>query len=179
MMLRPSPSVLVLTLVIALITAGAGCHRIMGNAATPLQIMEDFTLRQSERGVLIWDLQARTAILHEETGYADLSEPRMQFYRVGQVASKLSALNGRVLMDTHDVWLSSSVVVDAVEERAVLHTSSLSYSSKSNLFTTDAEVRIHRPEGDLQGQGMVAKPDLSELHIFHQRSLVQEKADGL
>jgi len=179
MILRPSRSVLVLPLILAFIAAGAGCHRITGNAATPLQIMEDFTLRQSERGVLIWDLQARAAVLHEETGAADLSEPRMQFYRGSQVASKLSALNGRVLMDTHDVLLSSSVVVDAVEERAVLHTSSLAYSSKSNLFTTDAEVRIHRPEGDLQGRGMVAKPDLSELHIFHQRSLVQEKADGL
>jgi len=161
-----------------LVLGAAGCRRVTGAPAAPLQVMRDFTLRQSVRGVLAWDLQASTAVLHEEAGDAVLAEPRMQFYRDGRVASKLRALSGRVLVDTHDVFLSSSVVVDAIEERAVLHTEALTYSSKRNLFTTDADVQIQRPEGDLQGRGMVAKPDLSELHIFNQKSLVKDGEEG-
>ena len=137
--------------------------------------MEDLALRHTVRGILLWELEARTAILHDEAGEAQLAEPRMRFYRNGRLASRLSAHNGRVLVQTHDVFLSNSVVLDTVEERTVLRTETLNYSSKRDLMTTDADVHVQRPEGRLLGRGLEAKPDLSEIHVFNQRSDVKAR----
>jgi LPS export ABC transporter protein LptC len=119
-------------------------------------------------------LKARAAVLQEDSGQAQLSLPRMEFYSKRRVVSRVNALSGLVRLDTHDVRLSSSVVLEALEEHAVMRTEELDYSAKRNLFTTEAEVLIERPEGRLRGKGLQAKPDLSEIRIFNQRSVVKE-----
>jgi len=163
----------VFPLALLAVLVAAGCRRAAVGESAPLQTLEDLTLRQTLRGAPVWELQARSAVLHEDDAQALLAEPRMQFYRDGRVASRVSSVTGRVRVDTHDVFLSSSVVLEVPEERSVLSTDSLDYSSRRNLFTTDAEVVVRRPEGRLKGRGLEAKPDLSEIRIFHQRSLVE------
>jgi len=37
-------------------------------------------------------------------------------------------------------------------------------------------VSVQRPEGRLQGRGLEAKPDLSEIRIFNQHALVKESS---
>ena len=158
---------------LALLGAG-GCRQSRPTVSEPVQTMEDFVLDQRVRGVHVWELSARTAVLHEEAGDALLTAPRMRFFRDGRVVSRVSSLTGKVLVATHDVFLSSSVVLDAVEDRSVLETDSLTYSAKRDRFLTDAEVRVRRPEGRLRGRGLEAKPDLSEIRIFNQRAEVKE-----
>jgi LPS export ABC transporter protein LptC len=162
-----------LFVVLALAAAQTGCRRKAQPEPTPRQEMEGFTLRQTQAGALAWELEARIAVLREDVGDALLSEPIMRFYRKGAVASRVSARSGRVRVDTHDVFLSSSVVLDAIEEHAVLDTDFLTYSSKRNLFTTDSLVQVSRPGGRLQGRGLEAKPDLSEIRIFNQQAVVE------
>jgi len=161
-----------------MLSAGlAACRRGGVGSSAARQNLEDFTLRQSQHGVALWELQARYAVLREDAGEAQLFEPRMQFFRDGAVASRLRSVSGRVLIDTHDVILSTGVVLEALLERSMLFTDSLSYSSKKDLLSTDSEVRVQRPEGRLLGRGLQAKPDLSEIRIFNQRSVV-EKGDS-
>ena len=152
-----------------------GCRQSKPAASEPLQTMEDFVLDQRVHGAQVWELSARTAVLHEEAGEALLSEPHMRFFRDGRVVSRVSSLTGKVLVESHDVFLSSSVVLDAVDDHSVLETDAMTYSAKRDRFLTDSEVRVRRPEGRLRGRGLEAKPDLSEIRIFNQRAEVKEK----
>ncbi|MCX5793928.1 MAG: LPS export ABC transporter periplasmic protein LptC [Elusimicrobia bacterium] len=162
---------------VLLVPLGAGgCRQARPTASEPLQTMEDFVLDQTVHGVQVWELAARSAVLHEEAGHAILDQPRMRFFRDGRVVSRVSSATGKVLVATHDVFLSSSVVLEALEDRSVLETESMTYSAKRDRFLTDAEVLVKRPEGRLRGRGLEAKPDLSEIRIFNQRAVVKEKS---
>ena len=99
----------------------------------------------------------------------------MEFYRGGRAVSRVTALNGQIATDTHDVTLSSAVVLNSFDDHSVLTTDSLSYSSKDRLFRTKSDVVVRRPEGVVHGRGMEATPDLSEIRIFEQRSVLSGK----
>lgn len=139
------------------------------------QVMEGLTLSQSEKGSPAWKLDSRLAELKEDERRATLDAPAMLFYRGGKAVSRVTALSGEVDTDSHDVRLSSSVVLDSYEDKSRLTTTELLYDSKKKRFTTQAEIRIVRPEGTLVGKGLEAKPDLSEIRIFNQRSVLRPK----
>ncbi len=149
-------------------------------AATPpradrRQTIDGQTLSQSDAGRPAWTLRSRLALLREEENAATLDLPAMEFYKDGRAVSRVTALNGEIATDTHDVKLSSSVVLNSFEDHSILTTDVLFYSSKKRLFTTDSEVVVRRPEGVVYGKGMEATPDLSEIRIFHQHSILSGK----
>lgn len=133
-------------------------------------------MSQSFRGRPDWELRAASALLDETAKSALLSMPRMDFYKDRKMASRLSADFGTVATETRDIRLSSSVVVTSLEDRSVLRTEQLDFSSAKNQFYTDEEVVITRPGGALRGRGMRARPDLSEITIFNQRTVIEEKS---
>jgi LPS export ABC transporter protein LptC len=143
-----------------------------------LQTFEGLTLSQSAAGAPKWNLKSRSALLREDAKTADLDAPIMDFYREGKAVSRVTALTGVVATDTHDVTLSSSVVLDSYEDHSHLTTEVLFYSSKRGLFHTESPVVIRRPDGVIHGEGMEATPDLSEIRIFHQHSLLTGKPTG-
>ncbi len=154
----------------------AACKKSPATQAfEPSQTLEGLTLSQSAEGAPAWTLSARQAVLRETDKTADLLEPRMEFFSGGKVVSRLSAATGAARTDTHDVRLSSAVVVESLVDRTVLRTTVLDYSSKKGLFETRADVLVTRPGGVLRGKGLEAKPDLSEIRIFDQRTLVEAK----
>jgi LPS export ABC transporter protein LptC len=136
------------------------------------QVMEGLTLSQSDKGQPSWTLKSRRAILREDSKIATLAEPVMEFYKNGKAISRVTALAGEVETASNDVRLSSSVAMDSFEDRSHLTTTELFYNSKRGLFTTPADIMIKRPEGVLRGKGLEAKPDLSEIRIFDQRSVL-------
>ena len=142
------------------------------------QTIEGLTMSQSDHGRPGWTLRSRLALLREEENSATLQAPTMDFYRDGRVASRVTSLVGEIATDTHDVRLSSSVVLDSYDDHSVLTTDSLVYSSKARRFRTDSDVVVRRPQGVVYGRGMEATPDLSEIRIFHQRSVLDAKAKG-
>ena len=139
------------------------------------QTVDGLTLSQSDRGTPAWTLHSQTAHLIEDTNMADLQTPDMDFYQEGRVVSHVTSLTGTVQTVTHDVQLSSSVVLDSYQDHSRLYTEVLFYSSKTGLFHTDEEVKVVRPEGVAYGKGMEATPDLSEVKIFHQHSVLSGK----
>lgn len=134
------------------------------------QVMEGLTLSQSEKGEPSWTLTSRRAVLREDSKISTLAEPVMEFYKNGKAVSRVTALVGEVETGSNDVRLSSSVVLDSFEDRSHLTTSELLYDSARKRFTTTADILVRRPEGVLRGRGLEAKPDLSEIRIFDQRS---------
>jgi LPS export ABC transporter protein LptC len=139
------------------------------------QTIEGLTLSQSDGGRPGWTLRSRLALLREEENAATLEAPNMEFYRAGKPVSRVTAVTGEIATETHDVKLSSSVVLNSFEDHSILTTDSLIYSSKDRLFRTDSEVVVRRPEGVVYGRGMEATPDLSEIRIFHQHSILSGK----
>lgn len=143
-------------------------------AQEPLQVMHDFTMKQAENGLEKWFLTARTATLQEGTHKAFLSYPQMDFIKAKRTASHLTADSGIIRTDTMDVWLSTSVVVTSMEDKSVLRTEELQYIYLKGRVYTDRDVTVTRPGGVLHGRGLEANPDLSEIHIFHQTSVLDK-----
>ncbi|MEK7857885.1 MAG: LPS export ABC transporter periplasmic protein LptC [Elusimicrobiota bacterium] len=163
-------------LLLALTGASLGCRsKTAAQVLEPRQLLEGLSMSQSTRGAVDWSLKARSAVLREDAKLAELTEPRMEFLKNGKVVSRVSSLRGIVRTDTHDVVLSTGVVLDAIEDRSVLKTETLDYSSKTRLFTTQADILVTRPDGVLRGRGLEAKPDLSEIRIFNQQSVIKGK----
>ncbi|MFI5362261.1 MAG: LPS export ABC transporter periplasmic protein LptC [Elusimicrobiota bacterium] len=140
------------------------------------QTIVDLTLNQSERGRPGWTLRSRLAQLREEQNNATLESPIMDFYTDGKISSRVTAINGEIATDTHDVHLSSAVVLTSYEDHSVLTTDRMVYSSKAKRFRTDSDVVVRRPEGVAYGRGMEATPDLSEIHIYQQHSILSGKS---
>ena len=134
--------------------------------------MEGLTLSQSEKGQPSWTLKSRRAILREDSKTATLTEPMMEFYKLGKAVSRVTALYGEVETESNNVRLSSAVVLDSFEDKSHLTTTELLYNSARGRFTTTADILVQRPEGVLRGKGLEAKPDLSEIRIFDQRSVL-------
>jgi LPS export ABC transporter protein LptC len=154
-----------------LLLASSACGKKADNAREERsQVMEGLTLSQSEKGEPSWTLKSGRAILREDAKKATLTDPVMEFYKKGVAVSRVTALGGEVETESHDVKLSSSVVMDSYEDKSHLTTSVLYYNSKRGRFTTPADIVVKRPEGVLRGRGLEAKPDLSEIRIFDQSS---------
>ena len=160
-------------LVALLAVALAGCRK---SAPPPTyearQVLEEFKMTQTHLGRPAWTLGARTAILKEDSKQALLSEPRMEFITNGKPTSRVRAASGLLHTDTHDLQLSTSVVVESLEDHSILKTEELLYCDAKKLFETQAEIELTRPGGVLKGRGLKAKPDLSEIRIFNQRSVI-------
>ncbi len=170
-MSRTAPAALALAL------AAAACAPAAAPAsrADRRQTIGGLTLSQSDHGHPAWTLRSRLAILREEENAATLDAPTMEFYTDGRVTSRVTSLTGEIATDTHDVHLSSSVVLTSFEDHSVLTTDAMVYSSKAQRFRTDRDVVVHRPEGVAYGRGMEATPDLSEIRIFQQHSILSGK----
>lgn len=152
----------------------AGCARTdPGQADGARQVLEGFSLRQNVGGDPQWTLKAEEAVLNETSQDAELTRPRMEFFQKGRAVSRVRSEAGAVSVDTHDVTLSTGVVLESLEDKSRLETEELRYSSKDDLFVTEAAVRVTRPGGRLRGRGLKAKPDLSEVRIFNQETVVQ------
>lgn len=147
-----------------------------GGREERLQVMEGLTLSQSDKGQPSWTLKSRRAVLREDAKLANLTEPVMEFYKHGKAVSRVTALAGEVDTESHGVRLSSSVVLDSFDDRSRLTTTELFYDSARGRFTTPADITVKRPEGVLQGKGLEALPDLSEIRIFNQRSTLSGAA---
>ena len=161
----------------ALLLGAAACERRNeARLEERVQLMEGLTLSQATRGAKAWTLRAKTATLREERKTALLDEPKMEFYEKGKAVSLVTARSGEIGIESHEMRLSSSVVLDSYEDKSRLTTESLLYSPQTALLTTTDEVLVRRPEGELRGRGLEAKPDLSEIRVHRQRTVLKEGA---
>lgn len=151
------------------------CGRSRPKAAgEPVQSLAGLTLSQTYQGQKVWDLAGGEAALTDEESRASVRGPRMTFYRDGKPASTLVAQAGEFGLKSRDVLLSSSVVVTSLDDHSVLKTEELRFLADRRKFFTDKEVLVDRPGAKLRGSGLEATPDLSEIRVFNQRSIIEK-----
>lgn len=150
---------------------GCGAERLSVDME-PHQVMEEFSMTQTRSGRLAWRLKAKLAIIKEKAHRAKLDEPRIEFFEDGKIVSRVRAVYGVAHLDTHDVILSTSVVLTAIEDGSVLMTERLSYSDKRNLLFTKLPIVLKRPGTLLRGRGFEADPGLNEIRIFNQETVI-------
>ncbi len=160
----------------ALLLCACGRARPKTAGGEPLQRLFGLTMSQTYRGEKVWDMTADEAVLADQETRATVSNPRMTFHRGGRPSSTLSAATGVVGLQSRDVVLSTSVVVTSLDDKSVLRTQQLKFLSERKRFFTDKEVLVRRPGAVLRGSGLEATPDLSEIRVFNQRSVIEEKA---
>ena len=98
----------------------------------------------------------------------------MEFFTKGHVSSKVESLQGIAHLTTHDILLSKSVVLTSIDEKTVLKTEKLTYSEKRKKFFTQEAVTVSRPGTIVRGRGIEADPQLSEIRIFNQESVIRQ-----
>jgi len=160
------------SLIVMLITT-TGCRKSSAAApAEPKQIMEDFTMTQTESSKTVWQLSAPKASLTLE-GDADLERPEILFYKDGKHTSTANATKATVRGGQRNVVLQGDVVITSLQEKTTLRTDRLDYSAAKQMFRTESEVFIERPGAKLKGRGLEADAALENITIFHQRTVIR------
>ena len=152
-----------------------GCRRAKvptGASVHARQVLEEFSMSEDRLGKKEWSLQARFALLNEQNQEISLSAPRMEFFEKAKPTSMVESLQGTAELSSHDILLSSHVVMTSTVEQSVLRTEELHYSDSRKKFYTDADVELTQPSGVLHGKGLEADPNLSEVRIFKQNAVV-------
>jgi lipopolysaccharide export system protein LptC len=133
---------------------------------------------------LSWDVTAPLGEVFTASNVMRLTHMKSEFYedgqRSGQVQSELALMatgpapkpiDGVTLAGENDVYLSSDVVMVSTDGTKVL-TDWARYSRKNDLITSTAPVKVVRQDSITNGVGMEARPDMSDLKIFHQTLLI-------
>lgn len=157
----------------ALALAGAACESAPpAQDSTPIQTLEDFTLRQTRKGKLAYLLRAQLAVLRENDQKAALTEPRMELFENGKTSVRVRSRTGNADLATSHVHLASSVVLDLIEERSTMKTEELFYDDKRSVFFTEGPVTLERPGAIVRGRGFEADHRGSSARIFNQESVI-------
>jgi LPS export ABC transporter protein LptC len=161
-----------------LVVLAASCKGSAPDPHSPQQSLEDFTMTRSKDGAAVWKLQARVAFLREDSRKALMTEPVLEVRENGKPILRARALKGTAHIDTHDVLLSGSALLEFLEEDSTLETEELRFVPESRQFKSDRDVVFRRPGAVVRGTGCVAGSDLSEVRVFNQRSVIQGDASA-
>lgn len=132
----------------------------------PSQIIEGFTLVESSQGKRSYSLVADSAYLYDDEKRVEVFNPAIDFYDdAGILFSHLKANLGTVYTQSSNLTARSEVVV-FTRDSTVLYTDSLSWVNSSKKVMTDAWVKIHSPEGDVLGRGLISDAQLKKIEIL-------------
>jgi len=141
---------------------------------TPSQIVEGFRLTESVSGKKNYELQAVKAYLYDSLHKIEVIEPKIIFFDPdGKEFSVLVARAGSVNNKTSDLVARNEVMV-RTSDSTYLYTDSLVWLNDRQVVTTDAWVKILSPQGDIEGQGLIADASLSKIEI---KSAVKGKSN--
>lgn len=154
---------------LASLWAPAGCgSQKSGLPAEPTQLLQGLTMVESLAGKRKWDLTAKTAVLHEAEERIDVETPYVKIQENGRDVTRMRADRGRYHTASRDMEMLGHVVAESLKERSTLYTEQLHFDGSGGKMWTEKAVRIVRADGNVQGTGLEATPDLSEITIKHQ-----------
>ncbi|MCB4792486.1 MAG: LPS export ABC transporter periplasmic protein LptC [Elusimicrobia bacterium] len=153
--------------VLLMVPACGSKKEIMNSTPLKKQIIEKFSISESNKGKPDWVLDAISAEIFEEQKKIFLTLPEIKFYEKGEYTSNLKAKSGRINTETYDIWGDSDcVLVTAKGEK--LFTSNLHYRSDIKKIVTEENVKLIRPTEVIYGKGLEATPDLKSVIIKKQ-----------
>ncbi len=110
--------------------------------------------------------------LSEKEQIADVDNPRVTFFSKGVASSVLTAPQGRVGIQSHEVQAWGGVTVVSTDS-ATLTTDRLRYDPQTQHLLSDDPVRLEKPDSITVGKGLDATPDLNRVKIGHQKVYVK------
>ncbi len=139
----------------------------------PSQITFSLEMEESISGERLYRIYAEKSLLYEEKGEIAVIEPRVYFFTDGRVTSRLTAREGRVWLKSSNLLAKGEVVV-ATEDSTYLFTDSLIWNNSEQRIETDARVKIKNRSSVLEGEGLIADANLSQITI---KSPIEGKSD--
>ncbi|MDR2426700.1 MAG: LPS export ABC transporter periplasmic protein LptC [Endomicrobium sp.] len=138
---------------------------------TPLmveQLVEQFTITETEEGKLKMVLESDSAIINEEKKEAVLKLPKIKFYKNGEYVSTLVTESAAIDLDTYDVLGYGKCTVDSANNEH-LQTTDLQYNAKKNVVFSNNNVKLTRRNEIVYGKGFEADTNLEKIIIKKQR----------
>jgi LPS export ABC transporter protein LptC len=155
--------------------AGVGCRPSSQEATasstaieTPTQVLKSFEMNDVQNSFKTMTLVAPEARIYDTLQVADVDQPVLVFYKAGRFSSRLTAPNGRVRTDTHDVETWGGVTVVSADS-STLTTERLRYDSKNQKIYSNDAVRLEKPDSITEGIGLETDPELHTVKIGHQK----------
>lgn len=154
----------------------AACNGIEGPRAyeDATQVLERVAISSKQAGVAQWELEAARAVLLEDRSKMVLDTVLASIYEKGRPSAKIRAVSGEMDTATKDVTLSTHVVVTSLGEGSTLKTELLLYLPREGRIRTGAPFELDRADALILGEGIEATPDLSEIKILKQKTVLRK-----
>jgi LPS export ABC transporter protein LptC len=128
----------------------------------PDQIVSDFVLTETEAGALQWKLYAREASTYNARNIVLVRSVRVDFYdEKQQQSSELTAREGEIQLQTHDMTARGNVVLQTTEGTR-MSTEEMHFLNREQKIVSPVtqEVRVERAGDTLTGYGFESDPGL-------------------
>lgn len=149
--------------------------KIPEEKATVRQTITDLYMFESQSGQARWVLESKKADIVKNNEQAELMMPVITFKEKEKVVSKLQSEKGFLDLTTKNIIFTGSVEVQSFKEDIYLTTEKLNYSFDENVFFTDEYIKIKQKSAVIEGKGLRAYPDLSEIVIHNQKTKLLQK----
>jgi LPS export ABC transporter protein LptC len=166
---------------VVVLTAIGGCKKSDTKSKLPLpksdaitQVLQDFQMQDILNGSKNMVVQSIEGRISDRDRIADVDKPTVTFYKEGAVSSVLTAPQGRVGLDSHEVQVWGGVTV-MTHDSATLTTDTLRYEPKKDRLITDDAVRLEKSDSITIGKGLQADPDLTRILIGQQKVYVKKR----
>lgn len=143
-------------------------------AAFPVQKVTELDMSEIHSSSTTWRLKTPTAKIFEKSGKAMLTSPVIEFMENNKVVSRITSERSELQLETKDMVMEKNVVARSLKDQTTLETSLLRYSPSKKKIYTEKEVLITKDGTRMKGHNFEANPDLSEISIENQVTLLAE-----
>jgi LPS export ABC transporter protein LptC len=126
----------------------------------PTQVIDDFTLTETDGEYISWRLKADRADIYDYTNEAKVFVVHVDFYEEGEYSSTLTSREGTIDLLRHNMEARGDVVLVSRKDGAVLKTEELNWDSDEGRIYSDAYCTLERGRSVIRGQGFKATPGL-------------------
>lgn len=144
-----------------------------------VQTVKNVVMYEAKGGFLNWILEAAQATFEENSERISMTAPQMVFKKEEKEVSKISGNRGTMSVKQNLITLSGNVRGRDVAENISLTTSRLNYDMKAKKIWTDEAFTLTRNGVKVEGRGLRANGDLTEIEITNQTTTLPLSADEI
>ncbi len=151
--------------------AGCGTNRAASpspaSGEMPDQEVSDFVLTETDQGTPVWKLYSRYAATYNARNLIIARNVRVDFFdEQGAPSSELTAREGEIQLQTHDMTARGHVVLQT-REGTRMSTEEMHFLNAQQLIVSPIEqiVRVERAGDVLTGYGFQSDPDLKHFEF--------------
>jgi LPS export ABC transporter protein LptC len=146
----------------------------------PTQVIDNFTLTETDGENLSWRLKADRADIYDYAHEAKVFTVHVDFYEDGVYSSTLTAREGSVDLLRRGMQARGNVVLVSRKDGAVLKTEELNWDADASRIYSDAYCTLERGHSIIRGQGFTATPGLDSFSSHEvEADILEKEMEGL